>query len=67
MMTNKDDDKEHSHSISAGTKLTCDGKVCKTSDLKAGMKIRVTTKKTDAGVAIGIEALDKHGEFTQRS
>ncbi|TXT22132.1 MAG: hypothetical protein FD138_3709 [Planctomycetota bacterium] len=31
------------------------------------MKIRVTTKKTDEGVAIGIEAIDKDGEFAQRS
>lgn len=66
MMTNKDG-KEHSHLVSAETKVTCDGKVCKTSDLKAGMKIRVTTKKSDEGVAIGIEAIDKDGEFAQRS
>ena len=66
MMTNKDG-KEHSHSVSTETKVTCDGKVCKTSDLKAGMKIRVTTKKSDEGVAIGIEAIDKNGEFAHRS
>ena len=66
MMTNKDG-KEDSHSVLADTKVTLDGKVCKTSDLKAGMKIRVTTKKTDEGVAIGIEAIDKDGEFAQRS
>ena len=66
VMTNKDG-KEHSHSVSKDTKVTCDGKVCKTSDLKAGMKIRVTTKKTDEGVAIGIEAIDKNTEFAQRS
>lgn len=63
MMTNKGDGKEHSHSVSGNTKVTCDGKVCKTSDLKAGMKIRVTTKKTDEGVAIGIEAIDKNSGF----
>ena len=66
MMSSKGDDKEHSHSISADTKVTCDGKVCKTSDLKVGMRIRVTTKKSDEGVAIGIEAIDKDGEFAQR-
>lgn len=66
MMTNKDG-KEHSHSVSTDTKVTLDGKVCKSSDLKAGMKIRVTTKKTDEGVAIGIEAIDKDGEFAHRS
>lgn len=63
MMTNKDDGKEHSHSVSADTKVTCDGKDCKASDLKAGMKIRVTTKKSDEGVAIGIEAIDKDAGF----
>ena len=55
--------KEHSHAVSADTKVCCDGKDCKTSDLKAGMKIRVTTMKSDVGVAIGIEALDKDAEF----
>ena len=66
LMMTKNDGKEHSHSVSTDTKVTCDGKVCKTSDLKAGMKIRVTTKKTDEGVAIRIEALDKDDEFAQR-
>lgn len=61
------DGKEHAHSVTSDTKVTCDGKVCKTSDLKAGMKIRVTTKKTDAGAAIGIEAIDKDSGFAQRS
>lgn len=65
MMSDKDG-KEHSHSVTTDTKVTCDGKVCKTSDLKAGMKIRVTTKKTDAGAAIGIEAIDKDSGFAQR-
>ena len=66
VMTSKDG-KEHSHSVSTDTKVSCDGKDCKASDLKAGMKIRVTTKKSDEGVAIEIEAIDKHGEFAQRN
>jgi hypothetical protein len=33
-------------------------------DLKAGMKIRVTTKSSDAGVAIHVEAIDKNAEFS---
>lgn len=66
MMTNKDG-QEHSHTVSTDTKVTLDGKVCKSSDLKAGMKIRVTTKKNNEGVAVGIEAIDKDGEFAQRS
>lgn len=63
----KDDDyevpNEHSHSISADTKITCDGKDCKASDLKANLKIRVTTKKSDKGAATVIEAIDKNGDF----
>ena len=66
VMTDKDG-KEHSHSVSTDTKICCDGKDCKASDLKAGMKIRVTTKKSDEGVAVGIEAIDKDAGFAQRS
>ena len=57
------DGKEHSHSVAADTKITCDGKVCKASDLKHKMKIRVTTKKTDDGAATVIEAIDKNTDF----
>ncbi|MGD9858171.1 MAG: hypothetical protein AB7U20_24775 [Planctomycetaceae bacterium] len=62
VMTGKDG-KEHSHSVSPETKVTCDGKVCKMGDLKAGMKIRVTTKKADKGTLIEIEALSKNAKF----
>jgi hypothetical protein len=58
-----EDGKEHSHSVSSETKITCDGKVCKASDLKSKMKIRVTTKKTDEGAATVIEAIDKNTDF----
>ena len=64
VMMNKDG-KESSHTVSAETKVTCDGTVCKPSDLKVGLKIRVTTKKNDEGVAIGIEAIDKDSGFAQ--
>ena len=57
------DGKEHSHTVSSDTKVTCDGKVCKASELKAGTKIRVTTKTTDEGAATCIEAIDKNGDF----
>ena len=43
--------------------MTCDGIACKASDLKSGMKIRVTTKKEDQDVATSIEAIDKHTLF----
>lgn len=62
VMTNKDG-KEHSVSISDDTKVTCDGKACEMSDLKAGMKIRVTTSATDKGAAVNVEALDKNSKF----
>lgn len=55
--------KEHSHSLTSDTKITCDGKVCKAADLKAGLKIRVTTKKSDEAAATCIEAIDKNGDF----
>lgn len=61
------DGKEHSHTLAADVKVTCDGDVCKLSDLKAGMKIRVTTKKTDKDAAIEIEAIDKDAGFAQGS
>jgi hypothetical protein len=57
------DGKEHSHTVASDTKVTCDGKVCKATDLKAKMKIRVTTKKTDEGAATTIEAIDKNSDF----
>jgi hypothetical protein len=65
VMTNKDG-KEHSHAVSADTKVTLDGKVAKAADIKAGTKIRVTTKKADEGTAIGIEAIDKDAGFAQQ-
>jgi CTP-dependent riboflavin kinase len=52
--------KEHSHTLTADAKITCDGKVCKGEDLKAGTKIRVTTKTSDAKIATCIEAIDKN-------
>ncbi len=62
MMTNKDG-KEHSHTLAADAKVTCDGKACKAADLKAGTKIRVTTKNDDTKAVTRIEAIDKHETF----
>ncbi len=61
-MTDKDG-KEHSHTLSAHPAICCDGKECKLSQLKSGMKIRVTTKATDKHVLTVIEAIDKNAEF----
>lgn len=66
VMTNHEG-KECSHTLATDAKLTCDGKVCKAEDLKAGKKIRVTTKKGDLNVATGIESLNKNAEFAQCS
>ncbi len=66
VMKNKEG-KEHSHSVSTDTIVTLDGKACMMEDLKAGMKIRVTTKRTDQGVATGIEAIDKEVGFVHIS
>lgn len=62
MMTNQDG-KEHSHTIAAHATITCDGKVCKSSDLKAGMKIRVTSRTNDKDMMTVIEAIDKDASF----
>ncbi len=55
--------KEHSHTLSADAKVTLDGKPCKLGDLKPGMKIRVTTPKSDVGTAIEVEAIEKNAKF----
>jgi hypothetical protein len=62
VMSDKDG-KEHSHSVSAETKVCCDGEDCKITDLKTGMRIRVTSHRDDQAVVVGIEALDKDAEF----
>lgn len=59
------DGKEHSHSITDDTTVTCDKKDCKASDLKAGTKIRVTTKKSDEAAVTCIEAIVKDGDFAR--
>jgi hypothetical protein len=60
------DGKEHSHTITDDTKVTCDKKDCRATDLKAGTKIRVTTKKSDETAATCIEAIVKDGDFAQQ-
>jgi hypothetical protein len=55
--------KEHTHMLAENAKVTCDGKACKLQDLKAGQKIRVTTKSGDRTVAMRVEALLKNEQF----
>jgi hypothetical protein len=54
---------EQTHALAAGVKVSCDGGVCTAADLKAGMKIRVTTEHDSPHAATRIEALDKHSAF----
>lgn len=65
MMTGTDG-KEHSHALAPDAKLTLDGEACQASDLKAGMRIRVTLKNADSQEAINVEALEKNPEFASR-
>lgn len=53
------DGKEHSHKVATKAKISLDGKECKLEDLKKGMKVKVTTKKGDATVALRIEGQGK--------
>ena len=55
MMTSKDG-KEHSHTLAADAKVTCDGKVCRLSDLKKGTLIRVWTNPNHKDIATKVEA-----------
>lgn len=63
VMTTGKEGKEHSHALAREIKLTLDGKACKAADLKAGAKIRVTTRGAEKQIATRIEALDKNPEF----
>ena len=44
VMSDKDGTNEHSHTITADTKVTLDGKDAVITDLKAGQKVSVTIK-----------------------
>jgi hypothetical protein len=65
VMTSAADNKQHSHTVAADAKVTCDGNTCTMVDLKAGLKIRVTTNANDKNVAIRIEAIDKDADFAR--
>ena len=63
VMTGTQGRDNHECALTADVKVTCDGKVCKPSDLKSGMRIRVTTPSDDPHAAARIEALDKNPTF----
>jgi uncharacterized protein (TIGR03000 family) len=67
VMTGGLDDKEHSHALGAGVKITCDGKACQREDLRSGMKLRVTTKQDDQQTVTRIDALDQQNDFEKRA
>ena len=53
VMTGTQGKEEHTCTLTADVKVTCDGKVCKSSDLKPGMRIRVTSESDDPHAATG--------------
>ena len=63
VMTGMKGKEERTCTLTAKVKVTCDGKVCKSSDLKPGMKIRVTAQSDDPQLAARVEAIDKNLEF----
>jgi len=58
------DKKEHTHTLAKNAKITCDGKECVLSDLKPGLRVRVSTPRDNAEIAVRIEALDKMRDFS---
>ena len=44
--------KEHTHEVATNAKITCDGKDCTLTDLKAGILIRVTVDNNDRATRI---------------
>jgi hypothetical protein len=58
-MLDKDGKTEHTHTLAADAKVTCDGKDCKITDFKKGLKIKVTTKEGDKDMAVKVEGSTK--------
>ena len=46
----------HEYTVAKDAKVTCDGAACKTTDLKAGTAVRVTTHKDDKTVATAVDS-----------
>jgi hypothetical protein len=47
---------KHNHTLATDTSITCDGKTCQATDLKAGTAVQVTTRHDDASVATSIDS-----------
>jgi hypothetical protein len=56
----------YSQKLAEDVTLTFNGTVCQAGDLKAGSKIRVTTKQDDRRAATLIDSCDINGEFPWR-
>ncbi len=63
LVMNSKDNKEHTHTLSPETKITLDGRECKATDLKTGLKVRVTTIAADKKAASHIEAISRNKTF----
>lgn len=63
VMTGATGKDEHTCTLTDDVVVTCDGVACKPSDLKPGMKVRVTTEHQSPHTATHVEALDKNPEF----
>ncbi len=55
--------KEYTHTLAENAKVTCDGKACRLEDLKAGQRVRVTSKGGERTVVTRVEALSKNTQF----
>lgn len=49
--------------VSPDVEVRLDGKVCKITDLKGGMRVRVIASRLATAVAIRIDAIDRYEEF----
>lgn len=52
--------------LSDNVKITCDGEVCKASDLKPGMKIRVSLEIANPQDAVTVEAFTMNPNSSNR-
>lgn len=55
--------KENSATLSSDVKLRCDGATCKSSALKPGMRIRITTTPENKQTITHVEAIEKQAAF----
>jgi hypothetical protein len=54
---------QYYHLLDASTRVTCDGVLCRASQLQAGQRIRVTNRPNDPHIAARIEVINTHDHF----